>query len=815
MDSTGRFLYQGGVRYYSPNSIRGVSLSVGPLEKDSSPFKPRGERRSEIRYDDLLKPRIWEKPFYWISFIATKHWYKRYHLPPLRHLLHLPEISLSTDCENPGYHIDAKNPFTQFENEIYRAVAALRNKFDLPCVLPFLPNALGYLSTFKIRAQLVHTLEETREWFSVWLGALSYCLVMADTRQVDTEGQRLGGYPSWRQVLREEGLTDAWIDEVVASPICQYSEINTRIGCVLEVIDSHPDQPNVEWFTNLGIPVWYRWGEQEEEWVKRSKVIRWRPANPPSTIRKHDPFSMPSTTDHEPEWVQFFREREAKYRHIMAMETPVEHQRRENRQRDKGVRKAAVFEWLESDNVPPRWERIPVTQQCKIDTLSMYHCHQIRYDAYFSEWDCCERFTLGNPDPGSDDDSDWDVEHENQSSTNLPTSPFSQGAYVLEDPPLPLFCPAAPSEDPCAPINPVQLEVEEVFSKYYGFCAPVISTNLTDITICDRSADWFRRLVGLVKDDFGNDEYFSSFHYQAAQLFLDSVVRIKPAAPSLSDLDDSSLRPVCFLPRFKHLRRLNLRDRDGMADCLDNGDELYMFALPNSTVPWKLATFSPITALLICRLPDDFTETSIAFYLVQRGISFRLMFPPPRLRKHLRRPVVYALPIRKFDHVFTNEDYDSYINCRTQLLGQPQMQSALKRGGISWRLAMGTLGISNIICEPTMWGRTFRPSDELMEDTLATVELDLLCGAYRCVSVRYYEKPECGENHGHWSMERERWYRERLMQIESSEGDAQPLTYTQWKSKQHGVKGIRNFLDHISKASASLIAGHAQIFTSQ
>ncbi|RXW18901.1 hypothetical protein EST38_g6960 [Candolleomyces aberdarensis] len=836
----GRIQVVDGVPFYSPNSTVDVPLLLDKSLEGMNPFKPSRERRSEVRYADLLRPRRWQKAFYWTAFIPTNHWYKNYHFPPFHHLIQLPRIYYHFPLEDSGYYISQDNSFTKLENEIYRAVVALKNKFELPCVLPFLPNTLGYSDSYAKRSQLVHVLEETREWFSVWFGALSYCIAMAATRQEETEGLKFGGYPDWRQVLKDEGFSEGWIDDLVRSPIGQYSPMYPRVGCILEIVDEHDDQPIKSWFFDHSIPIWWRWGAEERACCQQYNLKSWIPKTISPTAAgepSRSDIEPTSASGHlslikEPEWVDFFRRREARYPHILATETPKDRQRRENRTRNPPVRKAPVFEWLGSYDEPVTWKRTPVTMKCKQDTFDMYRRHQMRYDPFFNEWDLCEHFIFGEPDYEYDSDSEFDIAEQRPYPEIVASIDGSQETYPELDPPPDLFRPGSPSIAPpdheqetasSSSTTAVQQEVEDVFGRYYGFCAPVLGTHFPDMSIIDRSADWFRRLLGLLPDEIDNHDYLTTIHYQNVQLFLDSNIGNKPATPSLSDLDDSSLTPVRLLPRFRDIVQVDLRSSYKDEDRFDRGEYLYILQPSNPTVPWRLACFSAITALLICRLPTDYTETSIAFYLSQRGIPFRVLSLPPRLRRPLHTPIFHALPIRRMNHRFTKEDYDSYVNQRTSLLGQPHMQAAIRRGGIVWRLAIATLGIADVVRDPTLWGPLFSPTPDLVEDTLTTVELDLLCGAYECVSddgkqralrswwplVRYYEKEECGENHGHWSNRRESWYGARVMNIQDPLSDAQPLTYTEWKSKLHGVKAIRNFLSHISKASANLLATHA------
>jgi hypothetical protein len=89
----------------------------------------------------MRQPWIWQKAFYWTAFVPMEHWYKNYCHPPFNHLVKLPGIEWHQEGDQAGYRVVPGNGFTQLEEETYRAVVALKNKFELPCVLPYLPNA--------------------------------------------------------------------------------------------------------------------------------------------------------------------------------------------------------------------------------------------------------------------------------------------------------------------------------------------------------------------------------------------------------------------------------------------------------------------------------------------------------------------------------------------------------------------------------------------------------------------------------------------------------------------------------------------------
>ncbi|RXW11970.1 hypothetical protein EST38_g13885, partial [Candolleomyces aberdarensis] len=356
----------------------------------------------------------------------------------------------------------------------------------------------------------------------------------------------------------------------------------------------------------------------------------------------------------------------------------------------------------------------------------MYRTSQIRYDPFFNEWDCCRDFQFSDPqhDSDDDDDDDWDVPRPNSpvvvegEHAQVPSVDDSTQDDIGDDATPDLF-------DYLASGWPIQQEVEEVLGRYYGFCPPVIGIPLPEGMVDKRTADLFVRLLGSGRNDHGpitEKEYIESTHYQAAQLFVDGIVNGKRYGEVLNDTMEASWRPVRLLPRFRTIVTLDLRQVPKDSECLDNGEKLYLFNFGASecTVPWKLAMYSAITALLVCRLPSDYNETAIVYYLAQRGIPFRILHPRPRLTKLPRKPVVHEIPQRRWDHHFTREDYESYINNQTYLLGQPQMQVMLRRGGIAWRLSIACLGIGEVAKDPTMWGHQFAPTEGLIEDTATT-----------------------------------------------------------------------------------------------
>jgi hypothetical protein len=228
--------------------------------------------------------------------------------------------------------------------------------------------------------------------------------------------------------------------------------------------------------------------------------------------------------------------------------------------------------------------------------------------------------------------------------------------------------------------------------------------------------------------------------------------------------------------------------------CSEGGSSTKAFVFNTSTAmsPWLLVMNNPRDVLSVCRLPDDYDWPEIVFFLAQRGMSFHIFCQQPQYPSSPIRPPL-SVPKRDFGHVFTHQDYKSYLELRTELLSQPHMQAALRRGGLVWRLTVDVLGLSNILstCGNAPTSLSLKHCSKVwVEDDLTTVELDILCGAYECSSgacsspnticcgltdrtsddgvlhslkswwplVCYYKKSECGENYGRWCQHREEWY---------------------------------------------------------
>ncbi|EAU90828.2 hypothetical protein CC1G_12956 [Coprinopsis cinerea okayama7 len=815
----GRLQSVHGVLYYSPNCSRELVLQEDPfLSANVNPFQPAKRRtlgqptssssngpaqvtsheKFRQRYptfEEISTPRLWTLPFGWMAFVPLRYWDQGY---PFNRLKRIPHpLTLGTEGDLTYCLPDSfLHSWSKLEAELFGAVTKLKSKFTAPMVLPFLPWAHGYQQTFRNPRSYDRCVAFSRDWFSVWWGALSFLIAYGESkRDTFTLNSRV---PEWHAELESE-VEMAWIDGVFRSSLSDFSYNANRIGCIVDIVNPPVDQPTISWLVNHGIPVWYRWGPVEVASADSSlapppEMLTGPPERPLPAEEKPPTTSSLGARHHEgakpePAWVEHFKRHERLHARMMEKETATERQSREDRAANPPVANVRVYEWYPSERDPDVFERVAAGVKNSRDTLALYSSRQKIFDAFCREWDCCEYFGEG--------DEEIDLEEWGPEDLDLPlpeslrrkiTQAYSAnvddedeeevGAVVEESPPsasmavaqaggsrsISVFEPLNLAEEPSA-INTTLVEDEEgmfrvstswlaacledevnkTLGLHYGFVPPLPSVSIA-ADDGPRARRDFYRLLGLCDDEEQPEEYFASIHYRSALQFINSHSKRKSPHPGCWDLKDDVVHPLKHRSRLCSLRIVSI-PQYGNVDVVDKGlsdcvPRYYYFDPPETSKVWKLAVLSGADALFVCRLAEDFNEDDIVFALAQKGIPFRLFFPRHHIPAPLyRTPPYNPLPVRSLRHKFTKADYESYINTRTLVLAQPHMSAALRRGGIIWRLAVATLGLGDVQKPPVGCGATVsiqlqNGNREYVDDSLTARELDLICGAYLCIDER-------------------------------------------------------------------------------
>ncbi|KAH6886594.1 hypothetical protein BKA70DRAFT_1236454 [Coprinopsis sp. MPI-PUGE-AT-0042] len=462
-----------------------------------------------------------------------------------------------------------------------------------------------------------------------------------------------------------------------------------------------------------------------------------------------------------------------------------------------------------SDSKSVHYTRSVESLKYSADTLQKYGPGQKVFDSFCVEWTCCADWPLDTTDMSDpyfhdgDDSNDWEgfrMKNVRREKDPQPPPMISTESQCLPPPPLNDSSPLSPvptDVDPRAPfVHPSRLnttamgsqslaeeeehadhafdqdqqmpagdeekavagferEVESTLGQYYGFVQPLPASLAPQPRNkpTEQDIQWFCRVLGLAKGaSEATASYFVSSHYIAARAFVDALSRRRQSPSGTYDLSEDCPSYLKTLPCFPFLRTMNVDHFSQEMVDRGSGDAAkvyyYFQADPNKPEPdWRLVVPSPINALLICRLPVEMTQDDIGHYLLQRGIPFRAFVKSSLvLSRPFKAVALLASPTRPFNHVFTGADYDSYVNMRTLLLGQPHMQATLRRGGLIWRLALSSLGLFDGLRVSASAGSTIYiqfPGSAIVyqEDGLTITELDLLCGAYVCISGKLLSLP--------------------------------------------------------------------------
>ncbi|KAF8873742.1 hypothetical protein CPB84DRAFT_1853885 [Gymnopilus junonius] len=117
-----------------------------------------------------------------------------------------------------------------------------------------------------------------RDWFSIWMGFLSY--LIAQTVNYANDPEDNAGLRCWYRLLLDRGFSDAWLSGLMGSTVNSFDAATPRAGIVMQLTEQQVARPKIKWFLAHHIPVWFVWSKREEEAVARDcKLAYLRPPN--------------------------------------------------------------------------------------------------------------------------------------------------------------------------------------------------------------------------------------------------------------------------------------------------------------------------------------------------------------------------------------------------------------------------------------------------------------------------------------------------------------------------------------------------------
>jgi hypothetical protein len=451
---------------------------------------------------------------------------------------------------------------------------------------------------------------------------------------------------------------------------------------------------------------------------------------------------------------EFFTARDRRQAEIIKVESSLDRQRRESREKNPGIQSSTMYTWekTRSSGGKELYMRVRVRKKCNEDVYSQYRPSQRRYNAFSNEWDFCYEFHFGS-DRGCDSDSDDDDFYNNNGPEldNAIADSDDDDYYnndkefdnAIDDgrqdisPSKSQMCPSFPQGGPMVTdTDEIALpfpcrDVLETAKLVYGYVSPY------DVPTTPTKFTWHALLGYLGFAGSLSDLTVTELDERAILVFFDNLSKGSGVPAHLLDLTNGTLGSSSSLFDFSTIRRTS--------------KDLFVFHSPRSSAcQWVLGVHSPVAALYICRYiltnPVAHTLLTVSHRLVERGIPFRTLLPL-RCSPHQASISQEFTPTshRPVHHTFTVADFEtSMLQCQT-VLSSPQGRAALLRGGIVARIAKQFISNDRVYEGPSVEVTAHRvgyivPSDNgtrLCDDDLTEHEVAIICGTYSLYTGMY------------------------------------------------------------------------------
>lgn len=168
------------------------------------------------------------------------------------------------------------------EDNLYRASECLRFDFAIPGVTPPLPSKFGYSQGYRSKADAEKTINLSRDWFSIWMGFLSYLIAQVQIYGYSRDTEKTHPLPFWYRHLLARDFPEPWLNGISTSAVCSFSEQNPRCGIVLDVMRMAADCPSIRWFIYHKLPLWFVWTKTLEVQIRQNPEYRY--LQPPNDL---------------------------------------------------------------------------------------------------------------------------------------------------------------------------------------------------------------------------------------------------------------------------------------------------------------------------------------------------------------------------------------------------------------------------------------------------------------------------------------------------------------------------------------------------
>ncbi|KJA19781.1 hypothetical protein HYPSUDRAFT_204362 [Hypholoma sublateritium FD-334 SS-4] len=350
--------------YYSPNSSRTPPLPSKSLQYIRDPLKDSVE--------EFHNPQWWRTDTGYLPFLPTS---PKFGSPPFHQLFNYPlEMGPRRKRRVRMDPNDILN-WSRLETTLAHIFKSFQSMYCIPDMSPIVRTSLACQDAFEYPSQFLSAEKRCRNWFAVWMAMVSLGISVAQVYDGDREDTLV---PKWYTTFVQH--TDEVVLAGIQQQLGQFNPWFPRAGVFIDLCSSQ-EQPTVDFFVRLGIPVWYPWGTAQESEARRNPSY-WAKYTPPAYLlqRAHSflnavpdlasSSAQGSEEDNRP-WTVFFANRASHATGPMPAKKPP----------------MKVFHWEKDNNA--HWQRTAVLKQLRSQTLDEYGKRQKIFNERTNEWDCC------------------------------------------------------------------------------------------------------------------------------------------------------------------------------------------------------------------------------------------------------------------------------------------------------------------------------------------------------------------------------------------------------------------------------------------
>ena len=247
--SHGRVHLIEGDFYFSPNSRRDIQV---PPVYDKIPLR----NCFNDSFAEFSQPLWWQPACPYLAFIPLRPIFAGVPFQALHHISYFPRH------RHAGFMIDPQIilGWARLEKNIQDAVDLLLAHEQAPPITWIARTALGFTGTYKRARDLRTNFNRSKEWFTLFMGCLSYAVAVSITHRQEHFTEPM---PHWFSFLSMRDFSQIWLSGIKSSMVTYFDASINRVGVFIQLVRRHPGQFSVDWLCEFDIPVWYPWGRLE------------------------------------------------------------------------------------------------------------------------------------------------------------------------------------------------------------------------------------------------------------------------------------------------------------------------------------------------------------------------------------------------------------------------------------------------------------------------------------------------------------------------------------------------------------------------